>query len=293
VSVARSPGRNLSWLRDRGAALIREPFLHFVVLGLLIFAFNAWRGAAGDPADRRITVSQAQVQRLVGQWMQTWQRPPTPGEVDALIRDHVKEEVYYREALHLGLDRNDEVVRRRLRAKMEFLAVSQLEQQTPGEATLQAWLDSHAAQYAQGARYSLDQVYVSARPGDAAAVARSAAILRHLRRGGGEWHRAGDRLDAPHSVETADIDALSATFGPDFATRVPKLEIGTWEGPVRSGLGLHLVRLRKVTLGHPPKLSDVRQMVENDWRAATLAQREAAGYQALLNAYDVRIERPR
>ena len=286
------PGPDMTRLRARAMAVLREPFLHFVLLGLLIFAFNAWRGGVGDPADRRIVVSQAEVQRLIGQWMQTWRRPPTPGEVDALIRDHVKEEVYYREALHLGLDRNDEVVRRRMRAKMEFLAVSQLEQQTPTDATLQAWLDSHPAQYAQGARYSLDQVYVTARQGDAAADARAAAILRRLR-GGTDWHRAGDPLDAPGHVEAADSATLTATFGSDFATAVAGLPTGRWAGPVRSGLGLHLVRLRQVMPGHPPKLAEVRQTVENDWRAATLARREADGYQALLDAYDVRIEKPK
>ena len=290
--MSEMPGLDLTRLRARAVAVLREPFLHFVVLGLLIFAFNAWRGAIGDPADRRIVVSQAEVQRLIGQWMQTWRRLPTPGEVDALIRDHVKEEVYYREALHLGLDRNDEVVRRRMRAKMEFLAVSQLEQQTPADATLQAWLDSHAAQYAQGARYSLDQVYVTARPGDAAAEARAKAILRRLQ-GGADWHRAGDPLDAPAHVEGTDAATLSATFGPEFAGAMAALPVGSWAGPVRSGLGLHLVRLRRVLPGHPPKLAVVRQTVENDWRAATLARREAEGYQALLNAYDVRIEKPK
>ena len=290
--MALTPGLDLTRLRARALALLREPFLHFVLLGLLIFAFNAWRGAIGDPSDRRIVVNQAEVQRLVGQWMQTWRRPPTPGEVDALIRDHVKEEVYYREALHLGLDRNDEVVRRRMRAKMEFLAVSQLEQQTPSDATLQAWLDSRPAQFAQGAHYSLDEVYVTARPGDTAAQARATAILRRLQ-GGADWRSAGDPLDAPGRVQAADLATLSATFGPDFAEAVPSLPVGRWAGPVRSGLGLHLVRLRQVTPGHPPKLADVRQAVENDWRAATLARREAEGYQALLNAYDVRIEKPK
>ena len=292
MSVTERPGPDLTRLRERAVAVLREPFLHFVVLGLLIFAFNAWRGAIGDPSDRRIVVSQAEVQRLVGQWMQTWRRPPTPGEVDALIRDHVKEEVYYREALHLGLDRNDEVVRRRMRAKMEFLAVSQLEQQTPADATLQAWLDSHAARYAQGTRYSLDQVYVAARPGDGKAAERAAATLHRLA-GGADWHRAGDPLDAPAHVDAADAAALTATFGPDFAEAISSLPVGTWSGPVHSGLGLHLVRLRQVQPGHPPQLAEVRQTVENDWRAATLARRETDGYQALLNAYDVRIEQPR
>jgi parvulin-like peptidyl-prolyl isomerase len=292
MSLPHLPAVDTARLRARAAAMIREPFLHFVVLGLLIFAFNAWRGAVGDPADRHIVVTQAEVQRLVGQWMQTWQRPPTATEVDELIRDHVKEEVYYREALHMGLDRNDEVVRRRMRAKMEFLAVSQLEQQQPTDATLQAWLDGHAAQYAPGATFSLDQIYVAARPGDGRAGARAADILRRLQQGA-DWRHLGDRLDAPASLEGADSASLKATFGPEFASALARMPVGHWSGPTRSGLGLHLVRIRKATPGRAPRLSEVRQAVENDWRAATLARREAEGYQALLNAYDVRIEKPR
>jgi peptidyl-prolyl cis-trans isomerase C len=292
MSLPRLPVVDTARLRARAATVLREPFLHFVVLGLLIFAFNAWRGGVGDPADRRIVVTQAEVQRLVGQWMQTWRRPPTATEVDDLIRDHVKEEVYYREALHMGLDRNDEVVRRRMRAKMEFLAVSQLEQQQPTDATLQAWLDGHAAQYARGAGYSLDQVYVAARPGDGRAAARAADVLRRLRQGA-DWRRLGDRLDAPARLEDADTATLTATFGPEFAAALAGMPVGRWAGPTRSGLGLHLVRIRRVTPGRAPSLADVRQAVENDWRAATLARREAEGYQALLNAYDVRIEKPR
>ncbi len=279
-------------LRGWMIRLGREPFVHFLLIGVVIFAVNALNGRAGDAADRRIVVSQQQVQRLVGQWMQTWHRPPSPREIDAAIRDYVKEEIYYREALHLGLDKDDEVVRRRMRAKMEFLAVSQLELQKPTDAMLQAFLEAHAAEYSTDARYSFDQVYVTAREGDAKAMERARAILGQLN-AGKDWTTAGDPIDAPASLSAAGPTEIARVFGPGLVDGLRKPAIGRWVGPVTSGLGLHLLRVRAVEGARPPRLADVRQVVENDWRAVTLAQREAEGYQALLNAYDVRIERPK
>ena len=284
--MSSSPLRG--WLIRLG----REPFVHFLLIGVAIFAFNALRGRAGDAPDRRIVVSQSQAQRLVNQWMQTWHRPPSPQEIDGAIRDYVKEEIYYREALRLGLDKDDEVVRRRMRAKMEFLAVSQLELQKPTDAMLQSFLDAHAAQYSNDARYSFDQVYVTAREGDAQAMARARNILGQLN-AGKDWRPKGDPVDAPASMVAAGPTEIARVFGPGLVDGLRKPVIGRWVGPVTSGLGLHLLRVRAVDSAAPPRLADVRQVVENDWRATTLAQREADGYQALLNAYDVRIERPK
>ena len=279
-------------LRGWLVRLGREPFVHFLLIGLAIFAINALQGSAGDPADRRIVVSQQQVQRLVGQWMQTWHRPPAPAEIDGAIRDYVKEEIYYREALRLGLDKDDEVVRRRLRAKMEFLAVSQLELQTPTEAQLQSFLDAHPAQYATDARYSFEQVYVTAREGDSRAAARARQILGQLQ-AGAKGRTVGDRIDAPAAMVSAGPTEIARIFGQGMVDGLRNSPLDRWVGPVTSGLGLHLVRVHRVDGARSPRLAEVRQVVENDWRATTLARREAEGYQALLNAYDVRIERPR
>lgn len=283
---------SIAWWRARLFQAAREPFVHFLLIGVAIFAISALRGPGGDPAGRRIVVTEAQVSRLVGDWMQTWRRPPTPAETDGIIRDYVKEEIYYREALRLGLDKDDQVVRRRLRSKMEFLAVSQLDSQTPDDRVLQAFLDRRPEVYAADPRFTFDQVYIAARPGDRVARDRAVATLARLR-GGSDPKGMGDPLDAPASLTAAASGDIARRFGPEFAGALGALPVGAWSGPVTSGYGLHLVRLRAVVAASPPSLDQVRRAVENDWRAATLAQRQQAGYQALLDAYDVRIERPR
>ena len=126
--------------RERMTRALREPLVHFLLAGLAIFVFFAAFGPEVDVGDRRIVVNEDQVRRLATQWSQTWQRPPSPTELDGLIRDYIKEEIYYREALRLGLDRDDMVVRRRMHSKMEFLATSETENMTATDDALRAWL---------------------------------------------------------------------------------------------------------------------------------------------------------
>ena len=270
--------------------ILREPLLHFLIAGLAIFGFSAWRGEAVDPASRTIMINAEQVENLTTRWAQTWQRPPTGAEIDGMIRDYIKEEVYYREAKRLGLDDDDAIIRRRLRSKMEFLAGAEIENAAPSDATLQAWLDKNPAKYAADARYSFDQIYLTANDADAARD-RATTLLARLNKGG-DWQAFGDSISLPPSLEDAAKANVAREFGDGFAASLAAQRIGGWAGPVASGFGLHLVRLRAVKTSDKPNLAQVRQTVENDWRAATLADREAKAYQALLDGYTIRIAKP-
>jgi peptidyl-prolyl cis-trans isomerase C len=280
------PGRRYI-LTDRLRALLREPLVHFLIAGAALFGFNAWRGTVVDPAERRIVVSEAQVKQLAAIWSQSWQRPPTPSEIDGLIRDYIKEEVYAREAIRLGLGDNDPVIRRRLRTKMETLAVAQTETTTPDDATLQKWMDTHPARYLADPLLSFDQAYVG--DADAATVARWLADYRQ----NGKTALPRPAVPLPNAIDKASATEINRTFGEGFAAAVAVLPLGVWSGPVESGFGQHIVRLRAAVSAHKALLSEVRQQAENDWRAETGKAREAAAYQALLDGYDVRIERPR
>ncbi len=270
--------------------ILREPLLHFLVAGLAIFGFSAWRGEAVDPASRTIMINAEQVENLTTRWAQTWQRPPTGAEIDGMIRDYIKEEVYYREAKRLGLDDEDAIIRRRLRSKMEFLAGAEIENAAPSDVTLQAWLDKNPAKYAADARYSFDQIYLTANDADAARD-RATTLLALLNKGG-DWQAFGDSISLPPSLEDTAKANVAREFGDAFAASLAAQRIGGWAGPVASGFGLHLVRLRAVKTSDKPNLAQVRQTVENDWRAATLADREAKAYQALLDGYTIRIATP-
>ena len=269
---------------------LREPLIHFLLAGFAVFLWSAWRGNAVDPASRTITIDAPQVERLAQSWAQTWQRPPTAPEVDGLIRDFIKEEIYYREALRLGLDADDTVIRRRLMSKMEFLASAQVENSTPSDAQLQQWLNTHRTRYAAGSRYSFDQIYLAATD-EVAARRRASGLLTQLNRGA-DWRTLGDPLSVPHSMEAADGQAISRDFGDDFATQLSAVPLGQWSGPIASGFGLHVVRVRRAASTGPVTLSAVRQQVENDWRAATIEQRQNNAYQALLDGYTIKIARP-
>ena len=263
--------------------LLREPLLHFLLAGLAVFAFSAWRGEAVDPAGRAIEIDAAQVGVLAERFVQTWQRAPSAGELDGLIRDHIKEEVYYREALRLGLEADDAIIRRRLRAKMEYLATAQAENVAADDATLQRYLEANATRYADGARFSFDQIYVG--EGDAAAV--KAQLAR-----GGDWQKMGALISLARSVEDADRGQIAREFGEGFAGTLAGVKPGDWAGPIASGFGQHLVRVRAVSAGKAPALSQVRQRVENDWRAETAKAHEAKAYQALLDGYAITIAKP-
>jgi peptidyl-prolyl cis-trans isomerase C len=277
-------------LRDYLRAALKEPLVHFLLAGLALFLFFAWRGDAVDPESRTITITEAQVERLAASWAQTWQRPPTQAEIDGLIRDHVKEEVYYREGMRLGLDQDDTIIRRRIRSKMEFLASSELENEEPGDATLQAMLDKNPQVYAADARTSFDQIYLAAQD-EAAARTRATQMLAALGTGA-DWQKLGDAISLPRSPENVDRARIAADFGDDFAAALAGLKPGAWTGPVSSGFGLHLIRIRSEQASTKPKLADVRQRLENDWRAQTVKAREAKAYQALLDGYTIKIAKP-
>jgi peptidyl-prolyl cis-trans isomerase C len=266
-------------------AWLREPLVHFLLAGLAVFAFSAWRGEAVDPAGRAIEIDARQVGVLAERFVQTWQRAPSAGELDGLIRDHIKEEVYYREALRLGLEADDAIIRRRLRTKMEYLATAQAENVAADDTTLQRYLDRNAARYADGARVSFDQIYLG-EGGDAAAV--KAKLAR-----GADWRALGAPISLPRSVEDADGAQIAREFGESFAAALVQAKLGDeWMGPVTSGFGQHLLRVRAVKAGRKPVLSEVRQRVENDWRSETAKAREAKAYQALLDGYTIKIAKP-
>lgn len=277
-------------MNDKLRAAFKEPLVHFLLAGLALFLFFAWRGGAVDPESRTITITEAQVERLAANWAQTWQRPPTQAEIDGLIRDYVKEEVYYREGLRLGLDQDDMIIRRRIRSKMEFLASSELENEAPTDATLQALLDKNPQAYAADARYSFDQIYLTAQD-ETAARTRATQMLASLNKGA-DWQTLGDSISLPRSPDNIDRARIAADFGDEFAAALAGLKPGNWTGPVASGFGLHLVRIRAVQASAKPRLADVRQKLENDWRAQTVKDREAKAYQALLDGYTVKIAKP-
>lgn len=261
----------------------REPLVHFLVAGALVFAFFALRGNEVDPSSRVISVDrEVQAQIALG-FEQMMSRPPTDSELAGLVENYVHDEILYREAIRLGFDRDDAIVRRRLAQKMDMAASARAETEMPSENTLKAWYAEHSAKFAEETRYSFDQIWFS----DESAAKAGLARLNS----GTEPDKVGERISLPKSLEREDRDGVANTFGERFLEAIDRLKpVSAWQGPVASGLGWHLVRLRKLEPGRIPPFEAVRNDVENDWRSATVADRRAKAYQVLRDAYRVEIE---
>ncbi len=274
---------------------LRDPLFHFLVLGAGLFlAYSVLNGSASAPADR-IVVDETQALRLAQQFQRTWMRPPTRIELQGLAEDFVKEEILYREALALGLDQDDLVIRRRLRQKMEFINADLTEPQAPTDADLQAYFDTNRNRFRLPDRFSFQQVYLNPdkHTGD---VKRKAAVL--LARLNAETVSAADpKLVGDGTLLPARLDAVTRreianTFGREFAKNIENVPTGRWSGPFSSSYGLHLVRITKRKGGGLPEVADIRPILEREWYAEHRKEANERFYQALRARYDVEIRLP-
>lgn len=271
-------------VRDRLRAVLREPLVHFLAAGAVIFA--VFSAAPPDPGERRIVLDEPALTRLVERYTETYHRAPSPQELQGLIDDAVADQVYYREGLRLGLDRDDDVVIRRMRTKMLALATSDAETRTPRDAELQAMLDRDPARYAEDAVTSFDQVWLGPDKRETRAAAPAAlARLNH----GTPPAEIGQAVALPARFDRASTSDIAAQFGDEFAVAIKDLPTGQWRGPIGSGLGLHLVRVTARVAPGKPTLATVRQRVENDWRAQAITKAEDEAYRKLLAGYQVEI----
>lgn len=265
--------------------VLREPLLHFLVLGALLFLLYGWLHR-GHNSTEEIVVSRGQVQSLQAQFERTWQRPATPEELRDLVDNWIREEIFYREGLAMGLDRDDPVVRRRIGQKMEFVAEARTPA-APTEADLQAWLDAHPGDYLIEPKYSLRQVYFDPPRHGERLEAGIAAALRALE---GGKPVSGDPTMLPPALSATPAFEVARVFGEEFENALRTLPVGSWQGPVRSGFGLHLVELKARDGGQRATLDKVRGAVERDLMHARNKEANEAFYRNLRKAYSVRVE---
>lgn len=270
----------------------REPLLHFLVIGAALFGLHRRLDRGEGAASREIVIGESRVAALEENFARTWSRPPTAQELRGLVDDYVAEEIYCREAVAIGLDRDDTVIRRRLRQKMEFIAGDAVAVTTPTDAELQAYLERHADAFAVPARLTFRQVFFGTDHRGEAAVGDAELLLARLRDGAGpdDPGEVGDPTLLPPAMASVDSREIAKTFGSDFAQAVERAPVGRWTGPVRSGFGAHLVRVEERVAGTVPPLAEIRAAVERDWedeRRRTAAAGELAKWR---ERYAVRLE---
>jgi hypothetical protein len=242
--------------------LFREPLVHFLLLGAALFGAYYWMSGPDAERDDRITVTQAKIESLAVGFTRTWQRPPTAAELEGLIRDYVREEIAAREALAMGLDKDDTIIRRRLRQKLEFVAEDLSTLAEPTEDDLHAFLTAHPDKFGVHRRYTFR-------------VEPQADLVM--------LQRDFDGVTAQHAAKH---------LGNNFASKLDQLRIGQWQGPIESGYGPCQVIVTARTEGRAPALDEVRDDVRREWASARRSEAAEKFYRVLLERYDVTIEQP-
>ena len=271
--------------------LVREPLVHFVAIGALLFGLWSVVGRAMAPGPETIVVARAEVEALTADYERTWRRPPTPEERERLIRDWVLEEASVREATARGLDREDGMIRRRLQQKLEFLAEADAEAE-PTDAQLAAFFESRRDLFPGEDRFSFRHVYFNRETRAAHTEADARAALETLRRRGPSRsiEALGDPFLLDRAFEHVTTGEVAMRFGDAFAKAVATLPAGSWEGPIVSSYGLHLVLVTAHDPGRAPTFEEAKDDVRRAWREDARARARERLHDDLMKRYRVKIE---
>jgi len=267
---------------------LREPLVHFLVLGTVLFGLYGWVRRDAPEPPQEVVVDSSRVAALRSEFERVWQRAPTPVELEGLVDNWVRDEIFYREGLALGLDRDDPVLRRRIAQKMSFM-VEQLDNEPPTEEELQAWLRIHADNYRIEPAYSFRQIFIDpARHPDTLdeTIERTRVALA----AGADTRSVGDSTLLPGAMANVPATEIRRTFGDNFANALAEQAPGSWMGPIVSAYGAHLVYVDAATPARTATLADVRTAVERDFEADRLKRTEESVYEQLRERYVVRID---
>ncbi len=259
---------------------LREPLLHFLLLGLMLFAAYTYmqRGRGGVESSKQIALTMDDLRTMDLYFESQWHRQPTPAEFQAMVEDKVREEVLYREGIAMGLDKDDTIVKRRMAQKMQFLAEDVAAAHEPSTAELKAWFEKNSTKFALPGRYSFRHLYFSPDKRGKNAQDDAAKALAKI---------AGQPEDSKLAVLLADPfmfqdyygdrapEALAKEFGPQFVVALEKVKPGSWQGPIESGYGWHLVYVDTVIPGRIPAFEEM----EPDIKTAWLGEQKATAWQ--------------
>jgi hypothetical protein len=270
--------------------LLKEPLFHFLLLGAAIFGGHRLVAGGRATAPDEIVVTQGRIDALTAAFTRTWQRPPTASERDGLIRDYIREEVYAREAIALGLDKDDVVIRRRLRQKLEFVSEDVLAPPEPTDDQLRAYLTSQPDAFSVEARFTFRHIFLNGERRGEELARYAARLLAQLRHPGTDPDTLGDSILLDRRFEAVPAGLVAEQFGEQFAATLAELPTGQWVGPVASAYGTHLVFVAQRTGGRVLALEEVGDAVRREWVNAQRVESSERFYQGLLKSYSVTIE---
>jgi hypothetical protein len=290
--LGRAESRSVEVASAAMMRFLKDPLVHFLVIGAALFAVSAWRGQAIRTGREKIVVTAEQVAQVrdAASLLQGG-RALSDAEVAALVEPTIRDEVLYREALALGLDSNDDEVRRRLIEKMSYLTQDLADPAPSSEAELRKFYDDMPARFEVPELVTFDQVFFS--PGSRGAALRADAEAAIAQLDAGRVPAdVGDRTPLRETYESAPREQVSVLFGDELAEAVFTQPPGRWTGPFQSDFGLHDVRLRARTERRLPPFDEIREQVATEFAAQRRRERNEAEYERMRARYDVVVESP-
>ena len=273
---------------------LKEPLVHFLLIGAAIYVVYGLFGTAEESGDdRTVTITAGEVQSLANNWQRQWGRPPTANEFDGVVTQYIREIVLSREAVAMGLDADDIVIRRRLAQKLEFLSQDLMVPPDPKPEELEEWFDARIDEYREPNRYTLTHIYLDPDKRDEQALADAEALrdeLNALAQMPADVRAYGDPFMLQNYYPQRTALELSKLFGRGFAESAIELEPGVWHGPVLSGYGVHVVRIDSPWRAPDPEFSSVEAQVREDWIAVRSEELNRQFLDAVLARYDVIVE---
>ena len=268
--------------------LLGEPMLHFLLIGIALFGAYRWV-SPGDSGGRRIVITQGVVDDLVTQHLAAKGREPSAIELNHLIESYVRDEILYREGVRLGLERDDIVVKRRVRQKIEMIVEEDASTRAPTDADLSAYLVANRARFAQPAILTFDQVFIGEST-SGRGVVHAVAVAREALRKGGDPEDLGKPTLLPHRMTRTPADLVARDFGAEFAAALEKAPLGDWAGPIDSSFGAHYVRVSDRTPAVAPQLAAVRDLVVREWENERRQRARNDAYTKVCGEYQVSLE---
>ena len=276
--------------------LLREPLVHFLFIGAVIYLlYGIFAEPVVEETDKTIVVSAGEIEWMQSSWQKRWNRPPTAAEFDGLMQQYIRETVLYREALTMGLNKHDQVIRRRLAQKLEFLAKDLVALTPPSEEDLHSYFEEHRERYQEPVLYTFTQVYIDPdKRGDATLDDAERIKTELIARGDdfGDAGALGDSFMLQNYYPQKNQAEIQKQFGGGFAESLAMLSPGQWHGPVLSGYGVHLVYVQAVTEPPAPVFAEVRERVEQEWKSDKSEELNEQFYENLREQYSVVIEEP-
>ena len=273
--------------------ILKEPLFHFLLLGVVIFVVYFILNPAEDNAGNQIKITQNDVDRFVQIFQKQWQRKPNKQELEGLVRAHLKEKILYREALALGLEKDDTIIRRRLAQKMEFLITDVTVPEEVDDKDLLAFYEKNSARYTRAAKLSFRHIYFNPDIRGERLMDEANATLHTLQStnaGMNVPNTYGDRYMLPLLYELTSEQEVARAFGREFTEQLLQTESGRWQGPIRSGYGVHLVYIQQRDAASIYPFNEVRDRVKNDYLFELRQQRNEEVLEKLKSRYEITIE---